>query len=735
TNQVAVPSVIFASGEEILYGGPAERRGATQPLGLAREFKRRLGDPVPLMLAGSPYHADRLTALMAKWVLDTVTAQVGSAPSNVVLTHPANWTEYQLGTLRNALADVGLADAGLVSEPAAAAMDFAALATVEPESSVLVYDLGGGTFDVALLQRSGDAFEQQIEPAGIERLGGIDFDEAVFQYVVASIPAEALATARGHPEGAAAIAALRRRCVDAKEALSSDATSDVPVMLPGFTSTVRITRSEFEDMIRPMVRQTIGLVESTLARAGIDAASLGAVLIVGGSSRIPLVPQMVSEQLRLPVRVDAHPKLVVARGAARQAGLAQPARAPARPRVAREDDDDDLEYGRSPWAIVAVVLVVVLALAGAGYWFLLRDDEDSAAPDATSAPGVLDSVPGTNDTTSDDSEPASSVVLPAGEPGDVVWTVPTGAPMASVKGPALADGTAVFGSQNGKVYRVGADDGSVVWEQQVSDLVFSSPAVADDAVYVGGGDGLHALSLADGSERWKTIEGAPVRSSPVIVDGVAYVGSDDTNVYAIDAATGGVLWATPLGGEVLSSPAVSDGRVYVGSFDGSFYALDAATGAIAWTVPLGGQVWSSPVVDGTTVFVGGNDRRVHALDTATGSEVWQFVTSDVVSSSPTVQDGVVYVGSFDGRISAIDAAIGGERWRYDTDNVVFSSPKAAGDTIYVGSHSGSVYALAAADGSLQWRTRTGAIVGATPSVDDDHVYVGSDDGNMYAMQR
>ena len=73
TYQVAVPSVIFAEGAVMLFGDPADRRGAVQPLGLAREFKRRLGDPVPLMLSGSPYHADRLTALMAKWVVETVT--------------------------------------------------------------------------------------------------------------------------------------------------------------------------------------------------------------------------------------------------------------------------------------------------------------------------------------------------------------------------------------------------------------------------------------------------------------------------------------------------------------------------------------------------------------------------------------------------------------------------------------------------------------------------------------
>ena len=226
TSRVTVPSVVFAAGDEMLFGGAAERRGAAQPDGLAREFKRRVGDPVPLMLSGSPYHADRLTALMANWVLGTVAEQLGGPAGGAVFTHPANWTEYQLGTLRNALADVGLGHAELISEPAAAAIDYAAVAEVAAGSSLLVYDLGGGTFDVALLRREGARFEHVVEPSGIERLGGIDFDEAVFQFALTTIPRPTCSSAvRQHPEGAAALIQLKRRCVEAKEALSSDAAA------------------------------------------------------------------------------------------------------------------------------------------------------------------------------------------------------------------------------------------------------------------------------------------------------------------------------------------------------------------------------------------------------------------------------------------------------------------------------------------------------------------------------
>ena len=203
---------------------------------------------------------------------------------------------------------------------------------------MLVYDLGGGTFDVALLRREGDTFEHQIEPAGIERLGGIDFDEAVFQYVSRHDPAEVLEAARAAPRGrrrpspscAGAASTPRRRC-------RRTPRSDVPVMLPGLHG----DRAHHPAGVRgddPPDGPPDDRSSSRAPSSGrtCDPSSLGAVLLVGGSSRIPLVPQMVAEQLGLPVRVDAHPKLVVAKGAARRAGLSH-SRA-GRPRPSRVRD-------------------------------------------------------------------------------------------------------------------------------------------------------------------------------------------------------------------------------------------------------------------------------------------------------------------------------------------------------------------------------------------------------------
>jgi molecular chaperone DnaK len=572
TYQVAVPSVVFAEGDEMLFGGPAERRGVSQPLGLAREFKRRLGDSVPLMLSGSPYHADRLTALMARWVVDTVTEQLGEPPTQVAMAHPANWTEYQLGVLRNALTDVGLGDTVLVSEPAAATLDFSAVAHLDPGASVLVYDLGGGTFDVALLRREGQSFEHQVDPAGIERLGGIDFDEAVFQYVVSTVPAEALAAARQQPEGAAAIAQLRRRCVDAKEALSSDATSDVPVMLPGYTSTVRITRPEFEAMIRPMLLQTIDLVRTTLQRAHMEPAALGAVLLVGGSSRIPVVPQMVAEQLGLPVRVDAHPKLVVAKGAARRAGLAPPA-PPKAPRPVRRTKPAG-EGGSRRSRLLALGAAAVVAALALG-WLLLRGDDEPAATSSGTTTG------GTTEATGD----------PTGtEPSETSETTATSTPASS------APATTVSAT----------NPPEQAFLPFATTSSFPSMAQPIDIELVG--DDLWVMSQTNGAlQRFDTTQPVP---QPVETVELGFTGDQGRNGSDVIAANGG-LYVTQFDNEAVafvdlstSPPAVTSlpvpGRPLNGAvLDDTVWVtlqpLDASTAPTA-VLPIRGTEVGEPVL-------------------------------------------------------------------------------------------------------------------------------------------
>ena len=326
------------------------------------------------------------------------------------------------------------------------------------------------------------------------------------------------------------------------------------------------------------------------------------MLLVGGSSRIPLVPQMVSEQLGLPVRVDAHPKLVVARGAARQAGIepaadAKPsrwARAPRQPEPVEVGDEDG---GGRPIARLAVIAALLLAAAAAAYFVFFRDDDGGdTATDARRSPR-----PTPRRTTSVavvaadhgglelDRRRRRSLPVRAGAE---LWAAPTGGPIGSVRGPSVDADSVVFASQDGVVYRVTADDGSPLWSLPVAETVFSSPLIVGDTVYVGSSDGVRALALADGAVRWTAGTGVQFQSSPWVDGDTVFIGADDTNLYALDVATGAVRWQTPLGGAVFSSPVVAEGVVYVGSLDNAIYALDAATGEVRWRTPTGGPIYA-----------------------------------------------------------------------------------------------------------------------------------------------
>ena len=327
TRTAAVPSVLYLGPDGVvLIAEAANRRAVVEPERIAREFKRRVGDPTPLVVGGTPYSAEALAAKLLRWVVERVTEREGGPPERIAVTHPASWGAYRKDLLAQAVRMAGLADVRMLSEPEAAAISYTAAERVEPGSTIAVYDLGGGTFDAAVLRKTRNGgFELLGTPEGVDRLGGIDFDEVVFAHVTRSLGGALEALDPSDPVALAAVARLRQECVEAVEALSSDTDVTIPVLLPGHRTQVRIVRAEFEAMIRPSVAETIAALERALESARVQPADLAAVLLVGGSSRIPLVAQMVSEALGRPVAVDADPKHAIALGAAlAAAGLAEP---------------------------------------------------------------------------------------------------------------------------------------------------------------------------------------------------------------------------------------------------------------------------------------------------------------------------------------------------------------------------------------------------------------------------
>ncbi|MGZ6820311.1 MAG: Hsp70 family protein [Blastococcus sp.] len=314
---VVMPSVVYAREDgALITGDSAGRRAVSNPDQVASEVKRRLGDPTPVILGGSAYTVTDLLGTLLRDVIDRVSAEQGGRPERLMLTHPANWGPHQKELFAEAVRVAGAENWRTVTEPEAAAAHYAATRTMAMGEVIAVYDLGGGTFDATVLGRTENGIEVLGNPRGIERLGGADLDDAILSFVNHAAGGALAAQDLGDPSTAVAMARLRQDCVLAKEALSLDVESTIPLFLPARHLEVELSRPQFEDLIRVQVESTIGALRRALESASITPDRLSAVLLVGGSSQIPLVARMIEEQLGCRIVVDEHPKHAVALGAA-----------------------------------------------------------------------------------------------------------------------------------------------------------------------------------------------------------------------------------------------------------------------------------------------------------------------------------------------------------------------------------------------------------------------------------
>lgn len=316
-HSVDIPSVVYVAPDGgLLFGEAAERRALTEPDRVAREFKRRIGDPTPIPLGEQSFAPEQLSALLAEHVVDVVARTEGGAPDRIAVTHPASWGMHKCDLFAAALAERGLT-VTFLTEPQAAALHYATNERVEPGATVAVYDLGGGTFDAAVVRKeaAGGGFTLLGRPEGVEQLGGADFDQAVVDHVRDAVPAAFEGLDETDPNALSAMARLRRDCREAKEALSADTEVSIPVWLGEVRTTVRLHRSDFEERIRPRLEESVEALQRAIASAGLAASGPSVVLLVGGSSRVPLVAELVSTGLGRPVQVDADPKNTIAKSA------------------------------------------------------------------------------------------------------------------------------------------------------------------------------------------------------------------------------------------------------------------------------------------------------------------------------------------------------------------------------------------------------------------------------------
>ncbi|WP_422769744.1 Hsp70 family protein [Plantactinospora sp. WMMC1484] len=311
-----LPSAVFAQPDgPLLIGHDALRGSRVDPGRLEPHPKRRIDDGTLLLGHVEIPVAEAVRAVLAR-VAQTASRALGAAPRPAVLTHPATWGAQRRAVLAEAASGAGLGEVRLVAEPVAAALYFTEVLghRVEAGSTLVVYDLGGGTFDISAVRRGIDGGWEVLATAGLDDVGGVDVDAAIVDWMVAQVGTELATPGTG-------LAEMRRRqhvqqeARAAKEQLSRVAAA--PIVLPGLDRDLHLTRDEFEQVARPLLDRTVALTTSTLFASGVAADRLAGVFLVGGSSRIPLVATMLHRALGVAPTVIDQPELVVAYGSLR----------------------------------------------------------------------------------------------------------------------------------------------------------------------------------------------------------------------------------------------------------------------------------------------------------------------------------------------------------------------------------------------------------------------------------
>ncbi len=398
TRSISISSTVLVRADGgALVGEAAEARGAVEPERLAREFKRRFGDPVPLVLGGSPYGAERLTTMLLAEVLARCVERLGRTPDTVVVTHPAGFSSYRLELLQSAVEQAGVSAPILLPEPVAAAIEYAAEREVADGESIAVYDFGGGTFDAAVIQRQGDAYRIVGEPVGLDRLGGIDIDTALFELVNERLGRVLENFDSADPGVRQSLARLRGEVRRAKELLSDDVDVVVPIGIAGLPAAVTLTRRDVDHVVEPRLNETVGLLEKSVRSAGLSMDDLSRILLVGGTTRMPIVRSTIARLTQRPITADVDPELAVALGAARSR-LPRPPTSPPPPVLPpahRSPIEGALPFVVPPAAaapprisrrgLLVTAAGATTALAAGGVFALTRGGGSSTSPPVTTA--------------------------------------------------------------------------------------------------------------------------------------------------------------------------------------------------------------------------------------------------------------------------------------------------------------------------------------------------------------
>lgn len=316
------PSVVaFTKEDERLVGTVAKRQAITNPNRTVQSIKRRMGTSEKITIGDKTYTPQEISAMILQKMKLDAEEYLGEKIAKAVITVPAYFNDAQRQATKDAGTIAGLEVLRIINEPTASALAYGI--DKEGESTVLVYDLGGGTFDVSILQLGDGVFEVK-STAGNNRLGGDDFDKLVVDYLAEEFRKKEGVDLKNDP---VAMQRLRDAAENAKIELST--VQKTNINLPYITTTesgpkfldIDLTRAKFEQLIADLVDSTLGPVKQALADAKLGPDGIDHVLLVGGSTRVPLVQETVKKVLKKEPDKGINPDECVALGAAIQAGV------------------------------------------------------------------------------------------------------------------------------------------------------------------------------------------------------------------------------------------------------------------------------------------------------------------------------------------------------------------------------------------------------------------------------
>ena len=315
------PSVVAFKNGDIIVGQKAKNQMVTNKDTIS-SIKRKMGTSEKVSANGKEYSPEEVSAMILGDLKKTAEAYLGETVTKAVITVPAYFNDAQRQATKNAGKIAGLEVERIINEPTAAALAYG-LDKQDKNQTVLVYDLGGGTFDVSILELGDGVFEVK-STSGNNHLGGDDFDERVMDYIVSEFKKE---TSVDLTKDSMAMQRVKDAAEKAKKDLSGMTTTEIslPFISQGTDGPIHLnmslTRAKFEDLISDLVESTTEPVRKALKDANLSAKDIDKVLLVGGSTRIPCVQELVKKELNKEPSKEVNPDEVVAMGAAIQGGV------------------------------------------------------------------------------------------------------------------------------------------------------------------------------------------------------------------------------------------------------------------------------------------------------------------------------------------------------------------------------------------------------------------------------